>query len=129
MHTPGSSAEDDLRWNVIFPLSRSQYDTSLYNDAANRVVFKNCMEKCELTNETLKNFNKKFYYNQLEAQECLQTCYNTRMDAHFGHEEAIKRDLHLDFKEMKREYQNYEKWYPAGRILAEYERGVPEGEM
>ena len=27
---------------------------------------------------------------------------------------------------MKREYQNYERWYPAGRIKSEYERGEPE---
>ena len=48
------------------------------------------------------------------------------MDAHFGAEEAAKRDLHLNFAAMKREYQNYERWYPAGRIKSEYERGEPE---
>ena len=84
------------------------------------------MEKCGLDNETLKNFNKNFYYNQPEAQECLQTCYNTRMNAHFGAEEAAKRDLQLDFAAMKREYQNYEKWYPSGRIIDEYTRGESE---
>ena len=104
LHSSGASAEDELKWNVVFPLSKSQYEQSLYNDAATRVVFKNCMEKCELDNETVKNFNKKFYYEQPEAQECLQTCYNARMDAHFGAEEAIKRDLHLDFATMKKEY-------------------------
>ena len=126
LHTAGSSAEDEMKWNVVLNMSRSQYDKSLYNDAAQQVVFKNCMDKCELDDSTLKNFNKNFYYNQLEAQECLQTCYNTRMDAHFGAEEAHKRDLHLNFADMKREYQNYERWYPAGRIKSEYERGEPE---
>ena len=71
LHTAGSSAEDEMKWNVVMNMSRSQYDKSLYNDAAQRVVFKNCMEKCELDDSTLKNFNKNFYYNQLEAQECL----------------------------------------------------------
>ena len=104
LHTSGASAEDEMKWTVIMPLSRSQYDKSLYNESARRVVFKNCMEKCELDDTTLKNFNKNFYYNQGEAQECLQTCYNTRMDAHFGSEEAASRDLHFDFAGMKREY-------------------------
>ena len=71
LHTTGSSAEDEMKWNVVLNMSRSQYDKSLYNDAAQQVVFKNCMEKCELDDSTLKNFNKNFYYNQLEAQECL----------------------------------------------------------
>ena len=48
------------------------------------------------------------------------------MDAHFGAEEAVNRDLHYDFAAMKREYQNYERWFPTGRIRAEYERGEPE---
>ena len=51
------------------------------------------------------------------------------MDAHFGAEEARKRDLHLDFNAMKREYQNYERWFPAGRIQAEYERGESEAKV
>ena len=84
------------------------------------------MEKCELDNEKVPNFNKAFYYNQKEDQICLQTCYNTRMDAHFGHEEAEKRDLHLDFTAMKREYQNYEQWYPAKRHEDKYERGYED---
>ena len=71
LHTTGSSAEDEMKWNVVLNMSRSQYDKSLYNDAAKQVVFKNCMDKCELDDSTLKNFNKNFYYNQLEAQECL----------------------------------------------------------
>ena len=126
LHTPGSSAEDEQKWVVVMPLSRSQYNQSLYNDAAQRVVFRNCMAKCELDDTTLKNFNKEFYYNMKEAQVCLQTCYNARMDAHFGSEEAEKRDLHLDFAAMKREYQNYEKWWPTGRINAQYQRGADE---
>ena len=68
LHTAGASAEDDMKWNVVMSQSRSQYEKSLYNDAAQQVVFKNCMEKCELDDTTVKNFNKTFYYNQLEAQ-------------------------------------------------------------
>ena len=66
LHSPGASAEDELKWHVVYPQSKSQYEQSLYNDAANRVVFKNCMEKCELTRATFKNFTKDFYYNQPE---------------------------------------------------------------
>ena len=49
------------------------------------------MEKCELDNEKVPHFNKNFYYNMLDAQECMQTCYNTRMEAHFGADEADRR--------------------------------------
>ena len=48
------------------------------------------------------------------------------MDAHFGNEEAEERDLHLDFAEMKREYQNYERWYPRKRFDEKYERGYED---
>ena len=100
--------------------SRSQYNKSLHNEAAKRVVFRNCMAKCDLDDTKLKNFNKNFYYNMLESQTCLQTCNNARMDAHFGKKEAEDRDLHLDFKAMKREYQNYEKWHPQSTIDSMY---------
>ena len=104
LHTRGSSAEDEQKWVVVMPQSRSQYNESLHNEAANRVVFKNCMEKCELDAEKVPHFNKNFYYNMLDAQECLQTCYNTRMDAHFGADEADRRDLRMNMAEMKREF-------------------------
>ena len=48
------------------------------------------------------------------------------MDAHFGPEEAERRDLHLDFEIMKREYQNYEKWHPSSRIRSDYQRGLED---
>ena len=84
LHTAAGSAEDALKFSVAFPMSREHYDQSLYVESARRVVFKNCMEKCELDNETVPNFNRNFYYNQNEARACLQACYNFRMQAHFG---------------------------------------------
>ena len=66
LHTSGATAEDEQKFLVVFPLSRSQYDQSLHDEAAKRVVFKNCMEKCELDDEKVPNFNKAFYYNQKE---------------------------------------------------------------
>ena len=71
LHSKGISAEDSMRFNVVFPLSRDRYDASLYQEAAKRVVFKNCMETCELTSEDVPNFNKKFYYAMEGAKECL----------------------------------------------------------
>ena len=55
-----------LRWN-----SQDQHEKEMYQEAARRVVFHNCMEKCELTDENVPNFNSKFYYNQLSEQKCL----------------------------------------------------------
>ena len=48
------------------------------------------------------------------------------MDAHFGKEEAEKRDLHLDFDAMFREYKNYENWFPVNEHAKKYERGYEE---
>ena len=104
LHTAGASAEDEQRFSVVMPLSRSQYEKSLHTEAAKRVVFANCMAKCELDDEKVPNFNKKFYYNQTSDQACLQTCFNTRVEAHFGKKECEERNLFLDFAAMKREY-------------------------
>ena len=64
--------------------SQDAHDQAMYFDAAKRVVFKNCMASCDLTDETLPNFNAEFYYNQIPAQKCLSSCFNTKMNLHFG---------------------------------------------
>ena len=84
LHTTGASPEDQLKIAAAFPFARDHYDMRLYVESAKRVVFKNCMEKCELDHTTLPNFTKNFHYNMPEARECLQSCFNFRMEAHFG---------------------------------------------
>ena len=71
LHTTGSSAEDQLKIAAAFPFARDQYDMKLYVESAKRVVFKNCMEKCDLDHAKLPNFNVNFHYNMPEARECL----------------------------------------------------------
>ena len=71
LHSIPNTAEDGLKLAVAFPMSREHYDQSLYIESARRVVFKNCMEKCELDNTKVPNFNQNFYYNMEEAQVCL----------------------------------------------------------
>ena len=51
LHTNAASAEDALKFATSAPQTRDMYDRSLYVESARRVVFKNCMEKCELDNE------------------------------------------------------------------------------
>ena len=80
----GNSAEDAMKINVCLPMSKEQYESTLLVEAARRVVFKNCLEACEVDMTRFKKFNKDFYYNMLDEQKCLQKCYNTRMVAHFG---------------------------------------------
>ncbi len=63
IHASGVSAEDNLKFLVVNPLSRERYDQSLYHEAARRVVFRNCMSKCEVTDKELPNFNKNFYFS------------------------------------------------------------------
>lgn len=129
LHGKGASAEDSMKWQVVNSMSKDRYDQSLYQEAAKRVVFKNCMNKCELTDETLPNFNKKFWYGMPEAQACLNDCVNTRMALHFGCDNARKYDMFMDFEEMKAEYQNYEKWLPQARIKSQYIHGHSEQEV
>ena len=112
LHSQAGSAEDALKMAAAFPYSSEHYDKSLYVESARRVVFANCMEKCELDDTTLPNFNKNFYYNMKEASTCLQSCFNTRMQAHFGKAAQSTDGLQFDFDQLKREYQNYERWHP-----------------
>ena len=129
LHTPGGSPEEQLKLTASFPESREQYDRSLYVESARRVVFKNCMEKCELDNEKLPNFNKNFYYNMDEARVCLQSCFNFRMQAHFGPAAQRTDGLQFDFDQMKREYQNYEKWHPKSAHDEKYRSGMQEADV
>ena len=117
LHSVPNSAEDALKLAVAFPQSREHYDQSLYIESARRVVFKNCMEKCELDDTSVPNFNKNFYYNKEAAQVCLQSCFNFRMQAHFGQQAAQSLDgLQFDFAKLKRDYQGYERWHPDNAI-------------
>ena len=62
----------------------------------------------------------------LKEQKNLQTCFNTKMDLHFGKTTAEKEGLYLDFKELKLQYQEYEKWNPMHKHLKEFEKGYEE---
>lgn len=116
LFTQGSNAEENLRYQIIRTESKEVYEKNMYKEAARRVVFNNCMNACELDDKFVKNFNKNFYYNQPNEQHCLQDCFNTRMKLHFG-SIAEKEDMLLDFKEMKKEFQRYEKWNPQNRLF------------
>ena len=129
LHTQAASPEDALRIGNAFPLSRDHYDKSLYVESARRVVFKNCMEKCELDNESVPNFNKNFYYNMQEAQVCLSSCFNFRMKAHFGSDATKTDGLQLDFDQLKSQYQSYEMWFPKNKLIEKYSAGFKEDEV
>lgn len=63
LFTKGSSAEDNMKFNIIRTESQEVYEANMYKEAARRVVFKNCMNACEIDPKDLPNFNKNFYYN------------------------------------------------------------------
>ena len=90
LHGTGATLEDNMKFVVRFNMARDEYDRSLYREAAKRVVFRNCMNALGLDDKSLPNFNRDFYYNHKETQVQLQECYNTRMDLHFGHENAAQ---------------------------------------
>ena len=49
------------------------------------------------------------------ARACLQSCYNVRMQAHFGQSAKEIDGLQFDFDALKHEYQRYEQWHPRTR--------------
>ena len=114
-----TSAEDQMKLNVVRQESEELYQKNLYKEAARRVVFANCMTACEVDHKDLPNFNRQFYYGMPQAQTCLQDCYNTRMKLHFG-SAAEKDGLLLDFAALKREFQRYENWHPTTRTIKNY---------
>ena len=101
----------------------------MYFEAAKKVVFKNCMTSCDISDEQIPNFNANFYYNQLAEQKCLGTCFNTKMDLHFGATTAAREGLYMDFEKKKAEYQTYEQWNPATKVLKQYEKGKEEQQV
>ena len=123
LQSKGYSIEDNMRFHVVNPDARDQYDKSLYLDAAKRVIFRNCMDKLEIDDEQLPNFNKNFYYHKGEMQQALQECYNERVELHFGHQTALKNGMYINFEHMKREFQNYESWLPMNRMQQQYSQG------
>ena len=115
----GSSADDQAKVSVIRAESEEKYEQQLFLDASRRIVFNNCMNSCGLTDKDIPNFNRNFYYTQVREQNCLQDCYNTRMKLHFGSNAETLGAL-IDFRVMKRQYQDYEKWNPTNRLVSEY---------
>ncbi len=71
LFSSGTSAEDQMKLNVIRHESEEVYQRNLYKEAARRVVFSNCMTTCELDNKSVPNFNRNFYYGMPQAQSCL----------------------------------------------------------
>ena len=67
LYSSGNSAEDRMKLNVIRYETDEVYQKNLYQEAARRVVFSNCMNACELDDKKLPNFNRQFYYGMPEA--------------------------------------------------------------
>lgn len=99
----GVSAEDNMKINVVPTQSKEQTEKEMYKEAANRVIFHNCMAACNIDHDKLKHFDRKFYYEQDNERACLEDCYNTRMKLHFG-SYAKSENMLLDFAALKREY-------------------------
>ena len=99
----------------------------LMAEAAKRVVFKNCLGACEVDMTRFKKFNRDFYYNMKDEQKCLQSCFNTRMIAHFGEERAKTTDgLQIDFKILMDQYHNFEKMHPDVKKTGFFWSGASE---
>ena len=106
--------------------TQGEHEKNMYYDAAKRVVFRNCMNSCDISDEQLPNFNGNFYYNMVNEQKCLATCFNTKMNLHFGATTAKKENLYMDFEAGKQGYQVMENWNPTYKITKQFEKGESE---
>ncbi len=96
LYSTGTIPEDQMKVIAVRHESDERYEANIYREAARRVVFQNCMTACEIEESAIPNFNRKFYFYQLKEQACLQDCFNTRMQLHFGRQ-ASQQHLLLDF--------------------------------
>ena len=53
----------------------------------------------------VKHFNKAFYTEHEKAAKCSFNCFNDRIIAHFGEEEAQEHDLLYDWDHMTKSYE------------------------
>ena len=60
-----SSMEEAMRISGMRHHTQDSHEKEMYQDAARKVIFKNCMEACDIPKEAISNFNRNFYYNQL----------------------------------------------------------------
>ena len=118
-----------MRIGAIRVKSQDEHEKAMYQDAAKRVVWQNCMASCDIAPETIPNFNANFYYNQLPQQQALQKCFNAKMMLHFGDTTCQQDGLYMDFEKMKVEYKRMEMWNPNRKVLSQYEHGFSEDKV
>ena len=57
------SAEDSMKIAAVRYDSQDMVDKKMYYNCAQRTVFNNCMDSCDIAHENIPNFNSNFYYN------------------------------------------------------------------
>ena len=105
LYSNTGTAEESMKIGAVRYDSDDAHKSKMYYDAAKRVVFRNCMTSCDLSDEQVPNFNANFYFNMVDEQKCLQQCFNTKMNLHFGETVAKKEGLYLDFVTGKEKYK------------------------
>ena len=60
------NAEESMKIGAVRYESEDVHRSNMYYDAAKRVVFRNCMTSCDLTDEQVPNFNANFYFNMID---------------------------------------------------------------
>ena len=99
------SAESALKVNYTrYATTKKEIDKMLYREAAKRILFKKCFEHCGFNRKETKYFNKQFYYEEADKGKWTFECFNDRIKAHFGDDEAKTHNLYFDFEWMKSEY-------------------------
>uniref|UniRef100_A0A7S3IZQ7 Uncharacterized protein n=1 Tax=Strombidium inclinatum TaxID=197538 RepID=A0A7S3IZQ7_9SPIT len=125
-----ASAEGMLKVNGVRAYAQPQHEKKMLHEAARRIIFKKCFgPKCGLEKEELPVFDFKFYHEMDEAQECLESCYNARMENVFGDEYSSQNNLYMNMTEMKAAFTRFSHANPDKAIVDHYMAGMQEDKV
>ena len=89
VYKPAKNADAALKLGGMRADGKVAWDKRLLHESARRIIFHKCFSQhCDLSHKEIEYFDHKFYYEMPEAQDCLERCYNTKIDDFFGAEYA-----------------------------------------
>ncbi|CAI2380409.1 unnamed protein product [Moneuplotes crassus] len=122
-------ADPAVNVRVIRPYNKRQYDTLLKVEATKRVLWKKCLNFCDLDRSEVKYFNKAFYTDKEEEGKCAFTCFNDRVIAHLGEDTAKEYDLLYNWDKMRAEYDKLRAINPNTKLELMLEKTKTEEEQ
>mmetsp|Transcript_1799 Transcript_1799/g.1993 ORF Transcript_1799/g.1993 Transcript_1799/m.1993 type:complete len:158 (+) Transcript_1799:24-497(+) len=115
IYVADTEPEKAMEVKIIRPYTRVEYDQLLRRQATKTVLWKKCLNFCDLDRNEVEYFNKAFYTEKKEEGQCAFTCFNDRIIAHLGKEEAYKHDMLYNWDNMTQAYQNLREINPVNK--------------